>query len=126
MKPILIFIAIIVITLVSTFAFQRFKGSSEKAISSTGAPLGQEVTHCDIRKKQVTFTFDGGSTIESGQKILEVLKKHNVKGTFFLTGKFILNYPDFVKQIAKGGHEIFNHTYDHKDLTKLSDNEIAL
>lgn len=87
--------------------------------------IPQEIFHGDTSKKQVIFTFDAGSSNESGDKILEVLANHHVKGTFFLTGKTIETYPDFVKDISVAGHEIFNHTYDHPDLTKLSDEEIG-
>ena len=83
-----------------------------------------EITHGDKSKKEVIFTFDGGDGAQSGNKILETLAKHHVKGTFFLTGKMIENHPDLVKQIAAGNNEIFSHTYDHKDLTKLSDSDI--
>ena len=85
----------------------------------------KEIRHGDTSKKQIIFTFDGGGTVQSASKILEVLAKHKVTGTFFLTGEMIKNNPDFVKNIAAAGHEIFSHTYDHPDLTKLSDSEIT-
>ncbi len=74
--------------------------------------------------KQVIFSFDGGSGAESGEEILAALKKHDVTGTFFLTGKFAEQNPGLVKKIAADGHEIFNHTYSHPNLTTLSEAEI--
>jgi peptidoglycan/xylan/chitin deacetylase (PgdA/CDA1 family) len=94
-------------------------------ISAQAIIFPQEITHGNISKKEVIFTFDTGSTNESGDKILEVLAKHHVKGTFFLTGKMLENNLDFIKRVAVAGHEIFNHTYDHTDLTTLSDNKIG-
>ena len=85
-----------------------------------------EITHGDRSKRQIIFTFDGGSTIDSGDQILKVLAAHQVKGTFFLTGKMIESYPAFVKRIADANNEIFSHTYDHPDLTTLSSKEIGL
>jgi delta-lactam-biosynthetic de-N-acetylase len=93
-------------------------------VSASTIPA-KEITHGDTYKKQVIFTFDGGGTTESGDKILEVLAKHHVKGTFFLTGKMVEKNPDLVKRIAFAGHEIFNHTYDHPDLTKASAEKIS-
>jgi peptidoglycan/xylan/chitin deacetylase (PgdA/CDA1 family) len=87
--------------------------------------LKDEITHGDISKKDIIFTFDGGAGIESGEKILATLSKHHIKGTFFLTGKMVESNPDLVKQIVLGGNEIFSHTYDHKDLTKLSEDQIS-
>lgn len=83
------------------------------------------IQHGDTSKKEVIFTFDGGGTIQSGDEILAVLAKHHVKGTFFLTGKMVEAHPDLVKKIAAGNNEIFSHTYDHPDLTTLSDDQIT-
>ncbi len=84
-----------------------------------------EIVRGDRNKQQVIFTFDGGSGMQSGEQILAALSKHRVKGTFFLTGKFIEQNPLFVAEIAAAGHEIFNHTYDHPHLPTLTDEQIT-
>ncbi|MFA5069729.1 MAG: polysaccharide deacetylase family protein [Patescibacteria group bacterium] len=84
-----------------------------------------EITRGNTEKKQVIFTFDAGSGIQSAQKILDTLKNHNLTATFFLTGKWIEKNPDLVEKMSVAGHEIFNHTYDHPHLTQISDAEIA-
>ena len=99
--------------------------STSSAVLDFSTTSSKVITHGNISKKDIIFTFDGGGTIQSGQKILEVLAKHHVKGTFFLTGKMVIAHPDLVKEIAAAGHEIFSHTYDHPDLTKLPDNKIT-
>lgn len=81
----------------------------------------REIIHGDTSKKDVIFTFDGGATAESGDAILAALSRHHVKGTFFLTGKFVEAYPDLVRRIVAGGNEVFSHTYDHPHLPTLSD-----
>jgi len=86
---------------------------------------GTEIGIGDTSKKQVIFTFDGGSGDKSTGQILEILNSHHVKGTFFLTGMFVKKNRDIVKKIILHGHEIFNHTEDHPYLTELSDAEIA-
>ena len=86
----------------------------------------QEITHGDQTKNQVIFTFDGGSGSESGKAILDTYKKHNIKATFFLTGKFVEENPELVRSMVAGGHEIFNHTYDHPHLDEISDQEIIV
>ena len=85
----------------------------------------REIYRGDITKKQVIFTFDGGSVDVSTSKILLVLRKYGVKGTFFLTGRFVEDNKELVKKIHNEGHEIFNHTYDHPYLTTVSDVEIG-
>ena len=87
------------------------------------APVS-EIVYGDRTKKVMIFTFDAGDKAQSAEGILTVLAKHHVKGTFFMTGKFIEANPALVKQISSGGNEIFDHTYDHKDLTTLTDAQI--
>ncbi len=84
-----------------------------------------EIVRGDTSKMQVIFTFDGGSRDVSGNKILDVLSKHGLKTTFFLTGDFVALNPDLVKRMHQLGHEIFNHTQNHHYLTSLSSGEIA-
>lgn len=91
-------------------------------------PVAQSLSpiyHGDRTKEQVIFTFDGGSVDVSGRQILPVLAKHHVKGTFFLTGKFMEQNADLVKQMIAAGYEVYSHTYDHPYLTRISDIEIA-
>lgn len=83
-----------------------------------------EISRGNPNKKQIIFTFDCGSGINSADKILETAQKHNLKLTFFATGKFVEKYPETIKKFAAAGHEIFNHTYDHHHLTQISDEQI--
>jgi peptidoglycan/xylan/chitin deacetylase (PgdA/CDA1 family) len=85
----------------------------------------KEISRGSTEKKQVIFTFDAGSGDVSTRKILSVLKDYGVKGTFFVTGQFAERYPDLVREILAGGHEIYNHTYSHPHLTEISDEEIG-
>jgi peptidoglycan/xylan/chitin deacetylase (PgdA/CDA1 family) len=95
------------------------------AVPAINATSDKEIVHGDTTKKQVIFTFDGGDSSLSSHRILKALAKHHVKGTFFLTGKFVQANPDLVRQMATSGNEIFSHTYSHPHLTTLSDAEIA-
>jgi len=73
--------------------------------------------------KKVALTFDDGPDNNFTVKILDVLKKHNVPATFFVMGKRCELYPDVVKRMANEGHIIGNHTYNHPNLVKLSDDK---
>lgn len=54
------------------------------------------------------------------QDMLAVLKKHQVKATFFLEGRWTKNNPELAKMIAEGGHEIGNHSYSHPNMERIS------
>ena len=67
-------------------------------------------------KKIVYLTFDDGPSTTNTPAVLEVLDKYNVKGTFFVLGKSLEGNEEaqnVLKDIAKGGHAIANHTYGH-------------
>lgn len=66
-------------------------------------------------ERVVALTFDDGPGINT-DTILHILKKYNVRATFFLIGEEIAAHPDRVKRILAGGHSIGNHSYSHKAL----------
>lgn len=72
--------------------------------------------------KQIALTFDGGSTNNVSQEILDILNNKKVKATFFLTGQFIKKYKKTVKKLVQDGHEIGNHTWSHPHLTTFAEN----
>lgn len=77
----------------------------------------------DTKKKEISLTFDVAWGNEDMKEILGILKKEKVKATFFLTGEWVSNFPEEVKQIAKEGHDIGNHGDHHKKMTQLSMDE---
>ena len=79
----------------------------------------------DTDKKVIALTFDDGPKANTGE-LLDVLKKKNVKATFFVVGKQVETYPGILQKICDEGHEIQNHTYNHRDLEYLSDKDITL
>ena len=74
----------------------------------------------DTDKKQVALSFDAAWGNEDTARILEILKKYDVKVTFFMTGGWVSKYPDDVKAIAAAGHDLGNHSENHKQMSKLS------
>jgi len=59
------------------------------------------------------LTFDDGPIPEVTPKVLEILDRYGVKGTFFMVGENIDKHPEVFGQVLKGGHAIANHTYNH-------------
>lgn len=62
----------------------------------------------------ICLTFDDGPETEMTTKILDVLKMHNIKATFFLIGDYVRRNRDIVTRMHNEGHCIGNHTYFHK------------
>ncbi len=68
----------------------------------------------DSQHKAIALTFDDGPWPTTTQQILEILKKNNIKATFFWVGRYLQTYPDIGKQVAAAGHVIGNHTWNHQ------------
>lgn len=73
--------------------------------------------------KKIALTFDAAWGNEDTQKILEILDKQNVKVTFFMTGGWVETYPDDVRAILDAGHDLGNHSENHKNMSQLSNAE---
>ncbi|MEJ2627353.1 MAG: polysaccharide deacetylase family protein [bacterium] len=84
--------------------------------------LSKSFNRGSINTRQIALTFDGGSTNNVSQEILDILANKNVKATFFLTGQFIKKYKKTVKRIVKDDHEVSNHTWSHPHLTTFAEN----
>jgi len=73
-------------------------------------------------QKKIALTFDGGSSNNITDKILDILHEKNVHCTMFLTGEFIRRFPETVRRIVREGHEVGNHTFHHPHLTTYARN----
>ena len=72
---------------------------------------------------EVALTFDAGPHYKYTAQILDILKKHDVKATFFTVGSNAERFPELIQRELSEGHEVANHTYFHKHMAKLSDDE---
>lgn len=75
----------------------------------------------DFVTKKIAITFDDGPNSDYTEMLLAGLKERGVKATFFLLGKEAEKYPEIVKDIYDGGHLIGTHSYEHVNLSNLSD-----
>ena len=78
----------------------------------------------DTSEKVLYLTFDAGYENGCTEKILDVLKKHEVPAAFFLVGNYIEKNPDLVRRMVEEGHIVGNHTMHHYDMGKLSDKAV--
>lgn len=76
----------------------------------------------DPNQKSVALTFDDGPSTYT-EELLNILKKYDASGTFFVIGNKVEIYSDTMRRMVQEGNEIGNHSYNHKWLTKVSDQE---
>lgn len=86
-----------------------------KTEQSGNGKLGADGQDMASAKEKVAFlTFDDGPSPKVTPQILDILKKNDIKATFFLIGELVQYYPDIVKREVAEGHLIANHTYSHE------------
>jgi peptidoglycan/xylan/chitin deacetylase (PgdA/CDA1 family) len=73
-----------------------------------------------LEDREIYLTFDDGPDATGTRAILEVLNFFNAKGTFFFLGERVEALPDLCRQVARDGHEIGVHAWDHSDLERKS------
>lgn len=78
----------------------------------------------ETNEKKVAITFDAAWTNQDTQQLIDILKKHNAKATFFIVGDWAEKFPESVKAFYDAGHTIANHSDTHKAFSKCSRNEI--
>ncbi|WP_019243377.1 MULTISPECIES: polysaccharide deacetylase family protein [Bacillus] len=105
--------------------------SLEQVFSNETEILSNTTTNKEEKKsslspdgKYVAITFDDGPHHQLTPYILDILKKHKAKATFFVLGNRVEYYPEIVKRTFDEGHEIGNHSWSHPKLTSLSQQEL--
>lgn len=92
---------------------------AEAEQSSSAQKQIEIVAQLNTKNKIMALTFDDGPDPRFTPQILQVLKEHGVKATFFLLGRQAERYPAITALIAGEGHETGIHSYDHKFLNRL-------
>lgn len=108
MKKKILFI-LTAILIIFFLLFGAFKLMNARTFQLFGG-LTEEV---ETDQKVVALTFDDGPT-ENVDDITALLKKYDIKATFFLIGNEMEENPEEAKKLVKEGHQIGNHTYSHQ------------
>jgi peptidoglycan/xylan/chitin deacetylase (PgdA/CDA1 family) len=69
--------------------------------------------------RQVALTFDDGPDPNVTPAVLDVLRDHELKATFFVVGRRVARNPETVRRIVREGHSLGNHTYNHPNMADL-------
>lgn len=92
-------------------------------ISLLGVPRSESVRELDPNKPMLALTFDDGPHWTNTKKVVDLLTEYNARSTFFMVGNRVEELPDVVKYVKEAGNEVASHTYSHKDLAKISEEE---
>ena len=108
--------------------FLKKKSDRIQAVNSQNVVSEQAEEKSDSEQEEelppkVALTFDDGPHRIYTKNLLDGLRERGVKATFFVVGENIPGNEDLIRQMEEDGHLIGNHTYDHADISKLSDEE---
>ena len=91
-----------------------------KAVSTAGEERKIPIYYVEKDEKVCSISFDAAWGNEQTETLLNILDEHEVKTTFFLVGDWVDKYPESVKEIAKRGHDVGNHSDTHAHMTQIS------
>ena len=96
-----------------------------KVVTVTNTVNGKElpIYSVETEEKKVALSFDAAWGNEDTQQILDILEQYDVKVTFFMTGGWVEKFPDDVKKIQEAGHDLANHSENHKNMSQLNDSD---
>ncbi len=95
----------------ATDRIRDFSSAEMKKLDQTGVIK-------TVNDNTIFLTFDDWSTDCSLNHLLYVLRKHKVKGTFFIITWNVKNNPNLLRAIAEEGHEIASHTHSHRPMVE--------
>lgn len=85
----------------------------------------QVIRHVNTTEKVVALTFDDGPHKYYTQQVLDILKKHNAKATFYVVGEMAKASPSLIKKIMDEGHDLGNHSMNHDKMKGISVEQIT-
>jgi peptidoglycan/xylan/chitin deacetylase (PgdA/CDA1 family) len=72
----------------------------------------------------VALTFDDGPHQFTTPRLIELLDRLSVKGTFFIVGSQAVQFPRILSEIVARGHSVANHSWSHRDITLLDSEDL--
>ncbi|MFZ5597793.1 MAG: polysaccharide deacetylase family sporulation protein PdaB [Bacillota bacterium] len=101
-----------------------FTGIMLSDVSAMVSQKPGEIPHAIYKvktdRKVVALTFDISWGTQVPGPVMDILKKNNIRSTFFLSGPWVKKYPEFAKRLTAEGHEIASHGDRHIDLDRES------
>lgn len=95
-----------------------------QSMAPTGQWYGKTFTGLAAGTRSLALTYDDGPNDPHTLRLLEILRRHEVRATFFLIGRYVRQRPDIVREISRAGHVIGNHTFSHPLLIFQSETQI--
>jgi peptidoglycan-N-acetylglucosamine deacetylase len=98
-------------------------GILEQLLAAATRGIMGTITHVVTQDSVVALTFDDGPHPEYTPRLLDLLDRHHAQGTFFMVGEFAKHHPELVREVARRGHAIGNHSWNHPSFPIITSRE---
>ena len=105
-------------------ASAQYSDATPKPEPPTGSGPRITYNHVNAEGPYIALTFDDGPAKSTTPRLLDLLAKRGIKVTFFVLGEMVEQNPDLLKREVAEGHEIGNHSWNHPNLAKMSDDAV--
>ena len=124
MKKIIIQFSVALLLITGIYVY-KYNNEKDLEVSNISQDIMNDyediiIKHGNEDEKVIALTFDDGPDEDFTPQVLDILKKYNVKATFFVVGEKVEWNPEIVKREYEEGHEIGNHTFTHINICKSS------
>lgn len=105
--------------------------TSAGATPTPGSPSTQTERARSVKRyvashpRQLALTLDDGPAPYWTERILDILERYDVTATFCMVGRSVAERPDLARMVTDRGHLLANHTWDHANLTRASNGQVA-
>lgn len=113
--------AILVLMIALTGSYYYISGTVTVSNNVNGREL--PISSVETEEKKVSLTFDAAWGNDDIRQVLNILKKYDVRATFFMTGEWVQSYPEDAAAICEAGHDLGNHGEHHRNMKQLSEEE---
>lgn len=114
-------IALACLAMIAAASYTYMSGGITVSSNVNGREL--PIYSVETPEKKIALTFDAAWGNDDTRRILDILDEQDVKVTFFMTGEWVSKYPEDVKAIQEAGHDLGNHSENHKNMSQLAEEE---
>lgn len=128
MKKIIIQFSVALLLITGIYVY-KYNNEKDLEVSNISQDIMNDyediiIKHGNEDEKVIALTFDDGPDKDFTPQVLDILKKNNVKATFFVVGENVEWNAEILKRQHEEGHEIGNHTFTHINVSKKGYNDI--
>lgn len=109
------------LVMITGLSVMYWKDVGEKLVTASSSVDGRELPICSVQtdKREISLSFDTVWGNEDIQDILDTLETHQVRVTFFVSGKWVEEYPEDAKKILEAGHDLGNYSENYRQMSEI-------